>query len=42
MCSKNFVPMFQEAEKKGTKVIGLKNVISVKEIEESLLGAGIK
>lgn len=42
LCSKNFVPMFQEAEKKGTKVIGLKNVISVKEIEESLLGAGIK
>lgn len=39
LCSKNFVPMFQDAEKKGTKIIGLKNVMSAKEIEEGLTSA---
>lgn len=37
LCSKNFVPMFKDAaEKRGTKVVGLKNVMSAKEIEEGL------
>lgn len=36
LCSKNFVPMFADAEKRGTKVVGLKNVMSAKEIEEGL------
>lgn len=36
LCSKNFVPMFADAEKKGTKIVGLKNVMSMKEIEEGL------
>lgn len=41
LCSKNFVPMFAEAEKKGTKIVGLKNVMSIQEIEEGLVNAGI-
>lgn len=36
LCSKNFTNMFADAEKKGTKVVGLKNVMSAKEIEEGL------
>ena len=39
LCSKNFVPMFQDAEKKGTRIVGLKNVMSAKEIEEGLTTA---
>ena len=39
LCSKNFIPMFADAEKKGTKVVGLKNVMSMKEIEEGLTKA---
>lgn len=39
LCSKNFVPMFADAEKKGTKIVGLKNVMSAKEIEEGLTAA---
>ncbi len=41
LCSKNFLPMFKDAEDKGTKVVGLKNVMSIKEIEEGLINAGI-
>lgn len=41
LCSKNFVPMFREAEEKGTKIVGLKNVMSAKEIEEGLIAAGV-
>ena len=41
LCSKNFVPMFKQAEEKGTKIIGLKNVMSAKEIEEGLIAAGV-
>ncbi|MCI5773880.1 MAG: PTS sugar transporter subunit IIB [Erysipelotrichaceae bacterium] len=36
LCSKNFIPMFEDAKKKGTKVVGLKNVMSIKEIEDGL------
>lgn len=39
LCSRNFVPMFADAEKKGTKVVGLRNVMSAKEIEEGLSAA---
>ena len=39
LCSKNFVPMFNQAEEKGTKIVGLKNVMSAKEIEEGLIAA---
>lgn len=39
LCSKNFMPMFADAEKKGTKIVGLKNVMSAKEIEEGLTAA---
>ena len=39
LCSKNFVPMFADAEKSGTKIVGLRNVMSAKEIEEGLTAA---
>ena len=42
LCSKNFVTMFKDAESKGTKIVGLKNVMSVAEIEEGLISAGVK
>lgn len=35
-CAQNFTNMFKEAEKKGTIVIGLKNIMSPKEIEEKM------
>lgn len=41
MCPLNFMSMFADAEKKGVKVIGLRNVLSQKEMEEKLLEAGI-
>lgn len=41
LCSKNFVPMFKQAEEKGTKIVGLRNVMSAKEIEEGLIAAGV-
>ena len=40
-CPLNFITMFKDAEGKGTKVIGLKNVLSQKEMEEKLKEAGI-
>lgn len=40
-CAKNFANMFKDAEKKGTKVIGLKNIMSPKEIEEKMQENGI-
>lgn len=39
LCSRNFINLFADAEKKGTKIVGLKNVMSVKEIEEGLSAA---
>lgn len=39
LCSKNFVPMFADAEKKGVKIIGLRNIMSAKEIEDGLAAA---
>jgi PTS system ascorbate-specific IIB component len=40
-CAQNFTNMFTEAEKKGTVVIGLKNIMSAAEIEEKMKEAGI-
>ena len=40
-CAKNFANMFKDAEKKGTIVIGLKNIMSPKEIEEKMREFGI-
>ena len=36
LCSKNFESMFKDAIEKGVKVIGLKNIMSVDEIEKGL------
>jgi PTS system IIB component len=41
LCSLTFMNMFKEAKEKGVIVIGLKNVMSQKEIEEKLIEAGI-
>lgn len=35
-CAQNFVSMFADAQAKGTKVIGLRNILSPKEIEEKM------
>lgn len=40
-CAQNFANMFKDAEKKGTKVIGLRNIMSPKEIEEKMRENGI-
>ena len=37
----NFEKMFDSAKKKGVTVIGIKNVLSAKEIKEKLLESGI-
>ena len=41
-CPLNFISMFKDAEKKGTTVIGLKNVMSAAEMEEKLKSSGVK
>lgn len=40
-CAQNFANMFKDAEKKGTMVIGLRNIMSPKEIEEKMRENGI-
>lgn len=40
-CAQNFVNMFKDAEKKGTKVIGLRNIMSAKEFEDKMRENGI-
>ena len=40
-CAQNFLNMFKDAEKKGTVVIGLRNIMSPKEIEEKMKEHGI-
>lgn len=40
-CAQNFLNMFKDAEKKGTVVIGLRNIMSVQEMEEKLKEHGI-
>ena len=41
LCAQNFASMFKDAEKKGTTVIGLRNIMSVQEMEEKLKEHGI-
>jgi len=41
LCAQNFTNMFKDAEKKGTLVIGLRNIMSVQEMEEKLKEHGI-
>ena len=41
LCAHNFASMFKDAEKKGTTVIGLRNIMSVQEMEEKLKEHGI-
>lgn len=35
-CAQNFKNMFAEAEKKGTMVIGLRNIMSVEEMQQKM------
>lgn len=41
LCAQNFANMFADAEKKGKKIVGLKNVMSAPEIETKLKEQGI-
>ncbi len=41
LCAQNFKSMFADAEKKGTKVIPLRNIMSTDEMEEKLKEAGV-
>jgi len=41
LCAQNFTNMFKDAEKKGTQVVGLRNIMSAKEMEEKLKEHGI-
>lgn len=41
VCAINFVDMFKDAEAKGVKVIGMKNILSVEEAKEKLKEAGL-
>lgn len=41
LCAQNFKNMFAEAEKKGRIVIGLRNIMSVDEMEEKLKEHGL-
>lgn len=40
-CAQNFTNMFQDAEKKGTIVIGLRNIMSTQEMEEKMKEHGL-
>lgn len=40
-CAQNFSNMFKDAEKKGTMVIGLRNIMSVQEMEEKMKEHGL-
>lgn len=42
LCPLNFVSMFKDAEAKGVKIIGLKNVMSQKEMVEKINAAGLE
>ncbi len=41
MCAQNFTNMFADAEKKGTIVVGLRNIMSAPEMEEKLRAVGV-
>lgn len=40
-CAQNFTNMFKDAEKKGTIVIGLRNIMSQQEMEDKMREKGI-
>lgn len=40
-CAQNFTNMFKDAEKKGTKIVGLRNIMSAPEIEQNLKELGL-
>lgn len=40
-CARNFAKMFDDAQKKGTVVLGLKNIMSDKEMEKAMQDAGL-
>ena len=40
-CAQNIANMFKDAEKKGTQVIGLRNIMSAQEIEQKMREHGI-
>ncbi|MEE3419731.1 MAG: PTS sugar transporter subunit IIB [Lachnospiraceae bacterium] len=42
LCPQNFTNMFKAAEAKGVKVIGMKNVMSPKEMTEKLENCGVE
>lgn len=42
LCAQNFLNMFKDAEKKGRTVIGLRNIMSMQEMEDKLKEAGIE
>lgn len=41
LCPMNFVDMFRDAAEAGTKIIGLRNVMSEKEMTEKLENCGV-
>lgn len=40
-CARNFAGTFADAQKKGTVVLGLRNIMSDKEMEQALRDAGL-
>ena len=40
-CAQNFTSMFKDAQAKGTIIIGLRNIMSVQEMEEKMKEHGI-
>ena len=41
LCARNFSKSFADAEKKGTVVLGLKNIMSPQEMEQAMKDAGL-
>ena len=41
LCARNFTNMFADAQKKGTVVLGLKNIMSAPEMEAAMKEAGL-
>jgi PTS system ascorbate-specific IIB component len=41
MCPLNFIEMFKDAANRGVSVIGVRNVMSDKEVEEKLISQGV-
>ena len=41
LCARNFAKMFDDAAKKGTIVLGLKNIMSAPEMEQAMKDAGL-